>query len=180
MHPDTPAFDDVVAAVPLFAPVGEDRRGRVSSTTVAPGGGPPVKVVVDFGSTPEGPDNGPDLEIATRVWEGGDGEDGHGPGERDIRAFCAERDLMERRMRDPLAAQSFALPADAAWSAHDIAVDGADVAFTVLRTSASWVAAGALPGGALVRVFTPAPGPGPDALRRITEAAELAPVHGRG
>ncbi|MFC4562940.1 hypothetical protein ACFO4E_13840 [Nocardiopsis mangrovi] len=175
MDTDTPALADVLAAVPLYAPVGEARRGRVSSTTVEPGGGPPVKVVVDFGSTPEGPDSGPDLEIATRLWE----RDG-GPGERDVRAFCAERDLMERRMRDPLAARSFALPDDAVWSTRDIAVDGADVAFTVLRTSASWVAAGSLPGGVLVRVFTPPPGPGPEALRRITEAAELAPVRGRG
>lgn len=101
------------------------------------------------------------------------------PGEREIRGFCGERDLMERRTRDPLSGQSLGLPADAAWSSQTIEVDGVPHTFTVLATSHSWVAA-ALVGGFLVRVFTRAPGPESIALRRITSMSELEQVRGRG
>ncbi|WP_046472390.1 hypothetical protein [Allosalinactinospora lopnorensis] len=172
---DNDDFADVLRAIPLYRPAEESRRGRISSTTVHPGEVLPAKVVVDFGSTPEGPDQGPDLEIATRSWE-------HlrEPGEREIRGFCGERDLMERRMRDPLSAHSFALPEDARWSTQTIDIDGAPHTFTVLATSRSWVAAALLPGPFLVRIYTPAPGPAPGALRRITSVGELEPVRGRG
>ncbi|MDA0563270.1 hypothetical protein LG943_02835 [Streptomonospora sp. S1-112] len=165
----------ILAGVPLYAPVDEPRRGRVSSTTLEPGGGRLLKAVVDFGSTPEGADLGPDLEIATRLWERAEP-----PAERDLRAFCAERDLMERRARDPLAAQSFTLGEDARWSEQTLAVEGRDHPCAVLTTDRSWVAAAVVEGGAMVRVFTPAPGPGPRALRRLTDPAELEPLRGRG
>ncbi|MDA8371632.1 MAG: hypothetical protein M0026_17460 [Nocardiopsaceae bacterium] len=168
------AFAEVLADLPLYAPEGERRRGRISSTALAPGGDLPLKVVVDFGSTPHGPDHGPELEIATRRWDRGALD------ERDIRGFCGERDLMERRMRDPLSAQSFSLPEGAVWSRYPITVDGTRRTFTVLCTAHSWVAAAPLPGSLLVRVFTPAPGPGPAALRRITSIEDLEPVRGRG
>ncbi|GAB3458403.1 hypothetical protein GCM10027570_42010 [Streptomonospora sediminis] len=169
-------LEAILAAVPLYAPVGGTRRGRISSTATEPGTGGLLKAVVDFGSTPEGPDTGPDLEIATR-------RSGTAPAEgaeRELRGFCGERDLMERRSRDPGAAQSLALPADAVWSSRTLALDGRECACTVLSTSHSWVAAAHAGGGMLVRVFTPAPGPGPARLRRITDPGELHPLRGRG
>nr|WP_246425241.1 hypothetical protein [Streptomonospora nanhaiensis] len=159
----------------MYAPADEPRRGRVSSTTLEPGGGRLLKAVVDFGSTPEGADLGPNLEVATRLWERAEP-----PGERDLRAFCAERDLMERRARDPLGARSFALPEDARWSRQVLVVDGRECPATVLTTAGSWVAAAETGRGVLVRVFTPAPGPGPRVLRRLTDPAELEPLRGRG
>ncbi|ASU84108.1 hypothetical protein CDO52_16110 [Nocardiopsis gilva YIM 90087] len=175
MNDDATAFADILHALPLYAPVDERRRGRVSSTTVDPGATLPTKVVVDFGSTPEGPDSGPDLEIATRAWEAGTA-----PGERELRGFCAERDLMERRMRDPLSAQAIGPPPDAAWSQARITLDADPYTFTVLTTAHTWVAATVLPGPFLLRIFTPAPGPHPTHLRRITSATQLEPLRGRG
>ncbi|QBI54401.1 hypothetical protein [Streptomonospora litoralis] len=174
MNPDA-SIEGILAELPLYAPARDRRRGRISSTTLEPGGGGLLKAVVDFGSTPEGPDTGPDIEIATRL---------RGPdptaAERELRAFCGERDLMERRARDPAAAHSFALPADAAWSQQTIALDGRAHTFTVLATSATWVAAACVGEAVMVRVFTPAPGPGPDELRRIGDPGELEPLRGRG
>jgi hypothetical protein len=175
MDPAPPDLAAVLAALPLYAPVGETRTGRISSTTVDPGGRLPFKAVVDFGSTPDGADRGPDIEIASRRWDRDPA-----PGARELRAFCAERDLMERRARDPLSADAFGPAADAAWSTAEITVDGAVHPFTVLATGTSWVAAGRIGADLLVRVFTPAPGPGPRALRRVTAPAELAPMRGRG
>ncbi|WP_184074855.1 hypothetical protein [Nocardiopsis mwathae] len=175
MNGHTTDLADVLAAVPLYAPVGEQRRGRVSSTTVAPGAALPTKVVVDFGSTPEGPDRGPDLEIATRAWD-----TGTEPGERELRGFCAERALMELRMRDPLSGQATALPPGAAWSSAAITVDATPRTFTVLSAGALWVAATVLPGPFLLRIYTPVAGARPDRLRRLTSAAELEPLRGRG
>ncbi|RNL86901.1 hypothetical protein [Halostreptopolyspora alba] len=174
MSEDDAGFAHVLKEVPLFRPTREERRGRVSSTTLAPGDRLPTKVVIDFGSTPEGPDLGPDLEIATRAWDRAEE-----PGEREIRGFCGERDLMERRARDPLSAQSLSLPGDARWSSQTIEVDTVPRTFTVLRTSHSWVAVAAL-GAHLVRIFARAPGPGAIALCRITSMDELERVRGRG
>ncbi len=167
-------FAVVLQQIPLFRPETEHRRGRVSSTTLAPQETVPSKVVVDFGSTPHGADLGPDVEIATRAWDRDDA-----PGAREIRGFCGERDLMERRARDPLSAQSLGLPGDAVWSSQDIEVDSVARTFTVLTTSQSWVAVAPLE-GFLVRVFTRAPGPHAIALRRITAMSELEQVRGRG
>ncbi|WP_246062176.1 hypothetical protein [Haloactinospora alba] len=161
--------------VPLYLPVGERRQGRISSTTLDPGASTPSKVVVDVGSTPEGPDHGPDVEIATRLWQRDTA-----PGQRDVRGLCGERDLMERRMRDPLSAQSFSLPEDAAWSEETMTLDDLPHSATVLTTRQSWVAVVVLAEGFLVRVFVPAPGPGPRELRRVAAAQELEPVRGRG
>lgn len=169
------SVSDILTTVPLYLPVGEHRQGRISSTTLEPGANTPSKVVVDVGSTPEGPDYGPDVEIATRLWQ----QDTI-PSQRDVRGLCGERDLMERRMRDPLSAQSFSLPEDAAWSEDTIVLDGHSHSATVLTTGQSWVAVAVLAERVLVRVFVPAPGPGPRELRLVATAQELEPVRGRG
>ncbi|GAA4937141.1 hypothetical protein GCM10023224_17670 [Streptomonospora halophila] len=166
-------LETILAGLALYAPVGESRRGRVSSTTLDPDGPGLLKAVIDFGSTPEGPDTGPDLEIASRRFGGGETD-------QRLRAFCAERELMERRSRDPAGADSFALGGDAAWSAAAVALDGREHAFTVLSSDHAWVGAGLDGGGVMVRVFTRPPGPGPAALRRIRSAQELEPLRGRG
>ncbi|CAM3960428.1 hypothetical protein [Nocardiopsis rhodophaea] len=175
MNDDTTAIADILHALPIYAPADEQRRGRVSSTTVDPGATLPTKVVVDFGSTPHGPDRGPDLEIATRAWD-----PATAPGEHELRGFCAERDLMERRMRDPLSAQAIALPPDAAWSQTRITLDAVPHTFTVLTTAHTWVAATVLPGPFLLRIFTPTPAGHPTHLRRVTSATQLEPIRGRG
>ncbi|MFD0776399.1 hypothetical protein ACFQZ2_20895, partial [Streptomonospora algeriensis] len=154
-------LETILAGLALYAPVGEPRRGRISSTTLDPDGDGLLKAVVDFGSTPEGPDTGPDLEIASRR------SSGAGDGQQELRAFCAERELMERRARDPAGARSFALGDDAAWSGRTVVLQGREQVFTVLTSAHAWVAAGVDPGGVMVRVFTPPPGPGPAQLRRI-------------
>lgn len=163
----------VVAAVPLYAPVGESRRGRISSMSLVVGQELPDKVVVDFGSTPQGCDSGPDVEIATRRWE-------EAAGPAPVRAFCAERELMERRVRAGLGAAGAAAPENGAWSRVQMAVDQVPVEFTVLSTARSWVGAALVGGTFLVRVFTPAPGPVFEGLRRIVSAGELEAVRGRG
>nr|WP_255429789.1 hypothetical protein [Streptomonospora sp. PA3] len=159
----------------MYAPVGESRRGRISSAALEPGGTGLLKAVVDFGSTPEGPDTGPDVEIASR--RSGAGAEG---AQRELRAFCAERALMERRARDPEGAASFTLGEGASWSAGALVLDGAERPAAVLSTAHAWVAAAEGPGGVMVRVFTPPPGPGPAVLRRLLRAEELEPLRGRG
>ncbi|KIH99233.1 hypothetical protein LP52_08950 [Streptomonospora alba] len=167
-------LETILAGLALYAPVGEPRRGRISSTTLDPEGPGLLKAVVDFGSTPEGPDTGPDVEIASRRFSGA------GDGGRELRAFCAERELMERRARDPASAQSFALGPDAAWSSGTVVLQGCARELTVLASTHAWVGGALDSGGVMVRVFTPAPGPGPAELRRIAAPEELEPLRGRG
>lgn len=175
MNPDS-SLEGILAQLPLYAPADDTRPGRISSTALEPGGMGLLKAVVDFGSTPEGPDTGPDIEIATRRRGDGAAADAR----RELRAFCGERELMERRARDPASAGSFALGADACWSQYRIGIDGDEHTFTVLATSRVWVGAACVGAWAMVRIFTPAPGPGPARLRRIRGPAELQPLRGRG
>ncbi|MDA2812346.1 hypothetical protein O4J56_17020 [Nocardiopsis sp. RSe5-2] len=165
----------LVAAIALYVPEGEKRAGRVSSVTADPVAGTPLRAVVDFGSTPEGVDTGPDVEVATRLWGGPEAA-----GERALRGLCAERALMERRMRDPQGGDALSLGEDARWSRAELSVDGRPVEAVVLATGMCWVAAAEAEPGVLVRVYTPAPGPGPTRLVRVRDAAKLEPMRGRG
>ncbi|RCV48119.1 hypothetical protein [Marinitenerispora sediminis] len=172
-EPSARAADSAAAAllagIPLFAPAGEARRGRVGSTTVDPRTGAVEKAVVEFG-TGEGET---DVEIMTRRWTGS------APGADQVRGLCVERDFMQRRMRGDLGARPLPLPEGSAWSAREIEVDGAPRTFTVLHTPFSWVAVAAMPGPLLVRLFASAPRPDLVALRRISAPGELRPVIGR-
>ncbi|WP_017555934.1 hypothetical protein [Nocardiopsis baichengensis] len=166
-------LEGLVEAIPVYVPEGEERPGRVSSVTADPVAGTPLRAVVDFGSTPEGRDTGPDVEVATRVWDG--------PAEeRALRGLCAERALMERRMRDPQGGAALSLGEDARWSQAELSVDGGAVRAVVLVTGMCWVAAAEAEEGVLVRVYTPAPGPGPLRLVRVRDASLLEPMRGRG
>ncbi|GAA4902560.1 hypothetical protein [Streptomonospora salina] len=167
-------LETILEGLALYAPAAEPRRGRISSATLDPGGDGLLKAVVDFGSTPEGPDTGPDLEIASRRYSGA------ADAGRELRAFCAERALMERRSRDPAGAEAFSLGADAEWSEGAVAVEGRALAMTVVTADHAWVGAALAPGGVLVRVFTPPPGPGPAELVRIRAPERLEPLRGRG
>lgn len=163
----------LVSAVPLFAPVGWTERGRVSSATVPSGSTLPDKVVVDFGW--RSVDAHLDVEITVRGWAADTP-----PEERWLRAFCVERDLMQRCT---VGAADWAAPApapDAAWSQRTLTVDGTPRSFTVLQTAQSWVAAAVLDTDWVVRVFAPAEPAGLTALRRITDPADLRPLLGQG
>ncbi|MFC7330975.1 hypothetical protein [Marinactinospora rubrisoli] len=173
---DTPRADAgeaavaaLLAGVPLFAPVGEQRPGRVGSTTADPATGEVHKAIVEYG-TGEG---GTDVEIMTRRWDAGEA------GPEQARALCVERDFMQRRMRGDLDARPLPLPEGSAWTTRRIDVDGTPRDFTVLATPFSWVAVAALPGGVLVRLFASAPRPHLAALRRITAPGDLRPIVGR-
>ncbi|MFW5418293.1 hypothetical protein J0910_16915 [Nocardiopsis sp. CNT-189] len=165
----------LVAAIPLYVPVGEVRRARVSSLSADPVSGVPTRAVVDFGSTPEGADAGPELEVATRLWPGAEGAGG-----RVLRGLCAERALMELRARDPLGAGALSLGEGAVWSEGVVEVDGRELASVVVESGSCWVAAVDAGGGVLVRVYARAPGPGRVRLRRVADAGELEPLRGRG
>ncbi|KUP97503.1 hypothetical protein [Thermobifida cellulosilytica] len=163
----------LVAAVPVLAPVGRTERGRVSSATVPPGRALPDKVVVDFGW--RSADAHLDLEITVRCWEAE-----APPQERWLRAFCTERDIMQRCT---VGAADWAAPApapDAAWSTRSLTVDGTARPFTVLTTGHSWVAAAVLDADWVVRLFAPAEPTGLTALRRVTDPDDLRPLLGRG
>lgn len=162
----------LVAAVPVLAPVGRTERGRVSSATVPPGRALPDKVVVDFGW--RSADAHLDLEITVRHWEADTP-----PQERWLRAFCTERDVMQRCT---VGAADWTAPApapDAAWSDRWLTVDGTARPFTVLRTAHSWVAAAVLDTDWMVRLFAPAEPAELTALRRITDPDDLRPLLGR-
>ncbi|GAA3739829.1 hypothetical protein HDA32_002723 [Spinactinospora alkalitolerans] len=165
--PHSVALQDLLAAIPLYAPVDGPEQGRITATTTHPGEELPAKVVVDFAGEAG-------VEIATRRWD-----TGTGPDPRHVRGFCVERDFMQRRMNGALDARPLPLPEGSAWSQRHIALDGAAQAFTVLSTPDSWVAAAAVPGPFLIRLFATAPRPGLTALRRITSATELQPLRGR-
>ncbi|MEY9212849.1 hypothetical protein NI17_003675 [Thermobifida halotolerans] len=163
----------LVAAVPVLAPVGRAERGRVSAATVRPGHALPDKVVVDFGW--RAVDAHLDLEITVRRRESGTP-----PEQRWLRAFCAERDVMQRCTAGAADWAAPAPAADAAWSERSLTVDGTAHPFTVLRTAHSWVAAAVLDADWLVRLFAPAEPAGLTALRRVTDPADLEPLRGRG
>lgn len=163
----------LVASVPVFAPAGRSERGRVSAATVRPGHALPDKVVVDFGW--RSAQARLDLEIAVRRWE----EDG-GPDRGRLRAFCAERDFMQRCTQGVAGWAAPGPAADAVWSALSFDVDGVSRSFTVLTTAYSWVAATVVDGGWLLRLFAPAVPEGFTGVRRVVDAADLEPVRGQG
>ncbi|WP_460855238.1 hypothetical protein [Nocardiopsis coralliicola] len=166
-------LEALVRGFPLFTVAGEGRRGRVSSVGSDPVSGEATRAVVDFGSTPEGADRGPEVEVATRLW-------GEAVPERVLRGLCAERALMERRMRDPLAGDALSLGGDAVWSSGELVVDGRVLVSVVLESGPARVVAADVGGGVLVRVFERvAEGPVPG-LRRVADAGELEPLVGRG
>ncbi|MGI5122119.1 hypothetical protein ACQEU5_21670 [Marinactinospora thermotolerans] len=160
---------DLLTAIPAYGPTREEAKGRITATTVRPGEDRPVKIVVEF----EGAAGG-HLEIATRRWE-----DGPSAGEQSVRAFCVERDYMQRRMNGDPGALPLPLPEGSAWSRQEIQVDGTARVFTVLTTPFSWVAGTELPGPFLLRVFATAPRPDLVSLSRITTEARLEPMRGR-
>ncbi|TDQ46331.1 hypothetical protein [Actinorugispora endophytica] len=171
-NPEPASVAELVAAVPVFAPLGRGGRGRLSAATVRPGHTLPDKVVVDFGWRSS--EAVLDLEVATRRWDAG-----AAPDARHLRAFCAERDFMQRRARGAADWSDPSPAAEAAWSGLDIALDGVPRPFTVLTTAHSWVAATALDGEWLVRLFAQAAPEGLAGLRRVVDETELEPVRGR-